>query len=36
MVTDVAIFAIFGGYCKCVQSADGKVGVDDVVGSPVS
>lgn len=33
MVNDVAIFAIFGKYCKCVN---GKVGVDHVVGSPVS
>ena len=36
MVTDVAVFAIFGGYCRCVQCANGKVGVDNVVGSQVS
>ena len=35
MVTDVAVFAIFGGYCRCVQCANGKVGVDHVVGSQV-
>ena len=37
MVTDVAVFAFFlGGYCRCVQCVNGKVGVDHVVGSPVS
>jgi len=36
MVTDVAVFDIFGGYCRCVQYVNGKVGVDHVVGHPVS